>query len=170
VSESSSAGDGGVDFERVLAEYGPALRRVAASYERLPGPRAELLQEIALALWLALPRFRGACSIKTFVFRVAHNRAISYSCRPKRLRTTTVDEAAGVKDPGEGPEDRIARLEARDRLEAAVGALPLVQRQVASLTLEDSSPISRRRRPLRNAVAIRRRARLRDRLELSRRP
>ncbi len=64
------------DFESVVDTYGPALRRLASAWERDAAAREDLLQEILLALWRALPRFRGECSEKTFVFRVAHNRRL----------------------------------------------------------------------------------------------
>ena len=66
------------ELETILRVYGPALRRVAASYERAPKDREDLLQEIALALWLALPRFRGECTLRSFVFRIAHNRGLTH--------------------------------------------------------------------------------------------
>ena len=50
------------DFDHVLAEFGPALRRLAGSYETDPGRRDDLAQEIAIALWRALTRFRGVFS------------------------------------------------------------------------------------------------------------
>jgi RNA polymerase sigma-70 factor (ECF subfamily) len=31
-----------------------------------------------MALWNALPSFRGDCPERTFVFRVAHNRALTH--------------------------------------------------------------------------------------------
>ena len=60
---------------RLLHEHDRALRRLAASYERDPSRQQDLVQEIWLAVWQALPRFRGECSERTFVFRIAHNRA-----------------------------------------------------------------------------------------------
>jgi RNA polymerase sigma factor (sigma-70 family) len=65
-------------FEDLLREYDPGLRRLAASYESLAHAREDLLQDIRLALWTALPRFRGECSMRTFVYRIAHNRSLSH--------------------------------------------------------------------------------------------
>ncbi|MDN5924917.1 MAG: sigma-70 family RNA polymerase sigma factor, partial [Xanthomonadales bacterium] len=62
------------EFTSLLREYAGLLSRVAASYEAEPAARDDLLQDIALALWKALPRWRGEASLKTFVARVAHNR------------------------------------------------------------------------------------------------
>src|SRR5215472_7965496 len=67
-----------MDFEALLREYEPALRRLAAAYEPDVHEREDLLQDIAFALWRALPCFRGDSSTRTFVYRIAHNRAISH--------------------------------------------------------------------------------------------
>src|SRR4051794_6909282 len=67
-----------VRLGRLLAENARPLERIAASYGRTRADRDDLLQEIAAALWTALPRFRGDCSEKTFVMRVAHNRALTF--------------------------------------------------------------------------------------------
>jgi len=73
-------GDGnrGRELGRVLNTYAAALSRLAASYESRSALREELLQDIAFALWRALPSFRGEASEKTFVLRIATNRALSH--------------------------------------------------------------------------------------------
>ena len=58
-----------------------ALGRLASSYAGSTGERDDLLQEIALALWQALPRFRGESSERTFLFRIAHNHCINHIVR-----------------------------------------------------------------------------------------
>ena len=60
-------------YEEILRRYGQALRRVAWSYTRSAAESDDLFQEIALALWTALPRFRGDCSERTWVYRVGKN-------------------------------------------------------------------------------------------------
>ena len=78
-------------FERILGEHGAAISRLAYSYEAVAGIREELVQEIALAIWRALPHFRGECSERTFVFRIAHNRGLTHvrRCRPRSSRWMT---------------------------------------------------------------------------------
>ena len=63
-------------LERLLAAHGAGLHRVARAYAKNPAEAADLAQEIAVAVWRALPGFRGQCSERTFVFRIAHNRGI----------------------------------------------------------------------------------------------
>jgi RNA polymerase sigma factor (sigma-70 family) len=87
------------DLNRVLAVQGPALARLAGAYTNTSGDRDDLIQEIAIAIWQALPRFRGECSERTFVFRIAHNRAISHLAQrsPRAL-----SEDFEVRDPARG--------------------------------------------------------------------
>jgi DNA-directed RNA polymerase specialized sigma24 family protein len=66
---------------RVLATHGRAIERVAASFARSRAERADLLQEIALSVHLALDSFRGEASERTFVLRIAHNRAVTFAAR-----------------------------------------------------------------------------------------
>jgi RNA polymerase sigma factor (sigma-70 family) len=90
------------DFDRLLAANGPALGRLAASYTNTLSDRDDLLQEIALAVWQALRTFRGECSERTFLFRIAHNRAIAYLSRTRSQVSETVDEME-VHDPAPQP-------------------------------------------------------------------
>ena len=65
-----------LDFAELLGQYEGALWRLAAGYVDQSADREDLFQEIAVALWQALPRYRGGASPRTFVYRIAHNTAI----------------------------------------------------------------------------------------------
>src|SRR3989454_8249799 len=67
------------DFDAVIRAHGDALERVAWGYVDNASDRDDLMQEILMALWRALPRFRGESSLRTFVLQVAHNRSITRS-------------------------------------------------------------------------------------------
>ncbi len=124
-------------FERILAANGPALSRLAASYTNTLSDRDDLLQEIAVAIWQALPRFRGECSERTFAFRIAHNRGITHLTRARTRTSGSIeDEEIEVRDPAPGPESDLAQRQRADRLKQAVHRLPVAYRQVIMLTLE----------------------------------
>lgn len=143
------------EFEELLREYGPALSRLTAGYEREPARREDLLQEIALALWRALPGFRGDASLRTFVYRVAHNRCLSHIARRRRIRQgeeggrrtepSSGEEASEARtpesaaDPGPDPETRADARQRARRLREALVSLPLASRQVLLLALEGLS-------------------------------
>jgi RNA polymerase sigma-70 factor (ECF subfamily) len=125
------------DIEAVLREHGPMLARIAGSYESEPARRDDLLQEISLAVWKALASWRGDASLRTFLARVAHNRAIDHLAREKRARGDELhDEHA---DPDANPFQHAQAHQRRKDLLAAVRALPLGQRQVVVLALEGFS-------------------------------
>lgn len=114
----------------------PALGRLAGSYAGSTGERDDLLQEIALALWQALPRFRGECSERTFLFRIAHNRCINHITRRRSMDSL---QALELDPPDETRPVDQALGEQQDsvRLLDAVRRLPVIQRQVIVLALED---------------------------------
>jgi RNA polymerase sigma-70 factor (ECF subfamily) len=130
------------ELERVLSTHAAALSRLAASYESRPALREELLQDIAFALWRALPSFRHEASEKTFVMRIATNRALSHIAARKGVRHLFGDaeKEAGTflqaVDPGPRPEEEVANMQGAARLQTAVRGLPLAQRQVMVLALE----------------------------------
>lgn len=125
-------------YDELLRRDGPALRRVAASYEADAARAEDLFQEICLAVWQALPRFRGDSSERTFVFRIAHNRGLSHRSR-RRPPGDDLDAAAELPAPGPSPEAAAHASERREQLRAAVRALPLPLEQVLTLALEGLS-------------------------------
>jgi RNA polymerase sigma-70 factor (ECF subfamily) len=121
-------------LDRMLADNGPALRRLAASYAN-SSDREDLLQEIAIAVWRALPGFRGECSERTFLFRIAHNRCITHISR-RRPTVSLDDTQIEPEDPSPGTEAALSQVQERERLLRAVRRLPMIYREVTVLVLE----------------------------------
>lgn len=126
-------------YDQILREHGPALRRVAATYEADSSRREDLFQEICLALWQGLPRFREEASERTFAFRIAHNRGLTHGWRARGSATADLNEAGELADPRQDPESELQEGERRDRLREAIRRLPLAARQVVVLSLEGLS-------------------------------
>ncbi len=126
-------------YDEVLRAHGAALRRVAGVYERDPAQREDLFQEICLALWQALPRFEERASMKTFVFRIAHNRGLTHRWRRRASAAAALEDVAEPRDPSPNPESAASRGERSALLLEAVARLPLNYRQVVTLTLEGLS-------------------------------
>jgi RNA polymerase sigma-70 factor (ECF subfamily) len=121
--------------EQVIAEHGAAIARVAAAFEADRVRRDDLMQEILVAIWQALPRFRGEASLKTFVLRIAHYRAVDHVLREKnKPARDEIDEQHPDDRPT--PERRASLEQQAERLLAAVRQLPLEQRQLVTLALE----------------------------------
>jgi RNA polymerase sigma-70 factor (ECF subfamily) len=124
-------------LRRVVREHGDALERVAWGYADTAPDREDLMQEILMALWRALPRFRGDSSERTFVLRVAHNRGITFAIR--RSRFEDLPEEERLPDPAPLAEERLIEEQRRERLFDAIRRLPAVQRQAVMLRLEGLS-------------------------------
>jgi RNA polymerase sigma-70 factor, ECF subfamily len=122
-------------LEAVLKTHGAALGRLAASYAKDLGEREDLFQEIVVAIWKALPRFRGECSERTFIFRIAHNRGIAHLAK-RRLPTSGTPDDLEVQSSGPNPEQALSKAQEGQRLVEAVQRLPLGYRQVVTLALE----------------------------------
>lgn len=67
-----------------------ALDRLARAYELDAEVRQDLLQEIHLQLWRSFAQFDGRCSMRTWVYRVAHNVATGHVIRQRRIRDRLV--------------------------------------------------------------------------------
>jgi RNA polymerase sigma factor (sigma-70 family) len=126
-------------FDDVVREHGPMIARIAASHEARPHLAEELVQDIWFAIWRALPAFRGDGSLRSFVARIAGNRAATHVAKAVRApKSDEVDEA--LPATGEDPESVAVAQDSHARLLAAVRELPLVSRQVVTLTLEGFGP------------------------------
>jgi RNA polymerase sigma-70 factor (ECF subfamily) len=125
-------------YSEVAAEYGGALERLARAYERDADKRRDLLQEIHVALWRSLARFNGRCSMRTWVYRVAHNVATSHVIRPKTHAPTFVarEDLESIPERIDG-EQQLDRRRTLERLYALIRELRPIDRQVMLLYLEE---------------------------------
>jgi RNA polymerase sigma factor (sigma-70 family) len=123
---------------RLLAAHGSALTRLASSYVGATPDRDDLLQDISVAIWRALPRFRGECSDRTFIFRIAHNWAIACITR-RQLPLQDAEDTNEVEDSRPNPEETLSAEQQGRRLLEAVQRLPMNHRQVVTLMLEGLS-------------------------------
>ncbi|MEZ5400861.1 MAG: sigma-70 family RNA polymerase sigma factor [Bryobacteraceae bacterium] len=122
-------------YDSVLAEFGAMLDRLAAGYEADPERRRDLRQEIHLQVWRSLEIFDARCAMKTWVFRVGHNAAVSYVNRERRARGGLVRlEDIEIGDPAREPD--VDRERAIEFLWVLVRKLKPLDRQIMISYLE----------------------------------
>jgi RNA polymerase sigma factor (sigma-70 family) len=126
------------EFVEVIGRHAGLLGRIAATYEAQPALRDELLQDITLALWKALPRWRGEGSLRAFISRVAHNRAVTHVARQVREKTS-VEDPEQLSDGRADPQHAASVQQRYEHLLRALRRLPLGQRQAVTLALEGFS-------------------------------
>lgn len=111
-------------YEEAAQTYGAPLERLARAYEADADLRRDLLQEIHVALWRSFGGFDGRCSLRTWVYRVAHNVGASHVLRQRRAREQTL---VGLEELENLPDVNNA-LQAADRSHALDRLLRLIQR------------------------------------------
>src|SRR6476661_637156 len=102
-------------FDQIAREHHAMIERIASGHEGRSHLVEELVQDIYLAIWRALPAFRGESSLRTFVARIATNRCVTHVARALRL-PPSLELSEDIPSPGDNPEsqaiatDRAARL------------------------------------------------------------
>jgi RNA polymerase sigma factor (sigma-70 family) len=126
-------------IEQIANEHHAMIKRIALSHESTPHLVEELVQDIYLAIWRALPSFRGEASLRTFVARIAMNRSITHVGRALKIpKSVELNEQIPTFELS--PETQVIANDRRAALLSAVRSLPLRYREVAMLTLEGMEP------------------------------
>ena len=120
-------------YKQVPDAYGPSLTRLARGYEADPDVRRDLLQDIHLQLWRSLAHFDQRCSLRTWVYRVAHNVATSHVVKQRNIRErlVAVEEIESI-----AVADALPRDQALGRLWDLIQRLKPLDRQVIISYLE----------------------------------
>ena len=127
-------------FNEIVKEYSERVywhvRRFVNNHEDAD----DLVQEIFLKIWTALPSFRGDAQLFTWVYRIATNETLNWLRREKvrsALRFTSIDAEMERRIDS----DPFFDGDAADRaLSKAVAKLPEKQRQVFILRYYDEMP------------------------------
>jgi RNA polymerase sigma-70 factor, ECF subfamily len=110
-------------YDEAAKSFGAALERLARAYEADPDLRRDLLQDIHIALWRSFDGFDGRCSLRTWIYRVAHNVGASHITRQLRTKSQALiglEELENLPDPSSAA--------AADRNHALYRLLELIQR------------------------------------------
>jgi RNA polymerase sigma-70 factor (ECF subfamily) len=116
------------------------ISRIALSYEADPALRRELIQDILLAIWVALPAYRGDSSLRTFVAAIAQKRSISHVAKRAR-EPRQVELPADLISAAPAPDEVAVRNDLKKRLVESILLLPIPQREAIVLCFEGFSYI-----------------------------
>ncbi len=148
-------------FLFLINRYAGAMLRLAEVYVTARAIAEEVVQETWMAVLVGLGNFKGQSSLKTWIFRILTNQAITRARREGRsipfssLSGPDSDQTESAVDPDrfypadhqwpghwtsfsssnweELPEDRLLSQETQARLERAIKALPPNQREIIIL-------------------------------------
>jgi RNA polymerase sigma-70 factor (ECF subfamily) len=124
-------------YKETADTYSSALDRLARAYEADPDTRRDLLQDIHLQLWRSFEHFDGRCSLRTWVYRVAHNVATGHVVRQRRIRKPLVSIEEIEAMPSNDQSEHIAsQNQALERLSMLIQQLKPLDRQIIFSYLE----------------------------------
>lgn len=135
--ESASAGTDAL-YERISTDYAAPLVRLARAHEADASLQEDLLQEIHIAIWRSLPAFGGRCALRTWVYRVSHNAAVSWVIRRQRGMSKHLVSLDDFDAPADSPDVDSIVDESRmlERIRALMLELKPIDREVFVLYLE----------------------------------
>jgi RNA polymerase sigma-70 factor (ECF subfamily) len=125
-------------YRQATADFGAALDRLVRAYELNTDKQRDLLQEIHLALWRSFEKFEARCSLRTWVYRIAHNVATSHVIRQQRSngRLSSLEEIESMPDHIGDRRDAHDHLDL-ERLLQLIHQLSPPDREIMLLYLED---------------------------------
>lgn len=126
-------------FEQWLGSHGAVLHHVVNGFAE-GADRHDLMQELLLAVWKAVPAFRSSAKPSTFIYRVAHNAALTWKRTQKNYRKR-VDafEAETLTTTHAPPETSTREREMLELLYVRIRALPPLDRSLILLHLDGVS-------------------------------
>jgi RNA polymerase sigma-70 factor, ECF subfamily len=119
--DRAADGDGRA-FAVLLRRHAPVLRAYVTRLTRRPSETDDVLQEVALAAWQALPQLEQPELVKAWLFRIAERQA--FALLRRQPQHAELDEQVA------GAGDDEARSDARHELRRALTRLPEQQAQV----------------------------------------
>lgn len=132
-------------YQKAAEIYGSAIDRLARAYELDPDARRDLLQEIHLQLWRSFASFDQRCSLRTWMYRVAHNVATAYVIRQSRTSKRLVNiEEIDAMPANDQLEEFASQAHALERLSMLIQRLKPLDKQIIISYLEgmDAASIS----------------------------
>jgi len=123
--------------------FGAALDRLVHAYEGDPVKRQDLSQEVQFQLWRSFARFDERCSLRTWVYQIAHNTAVSHVMRERRTlsKLVSLEELESISTQGDSQAAANQQLDV-DRLLSTIRQLKPLDRQVMLSYLEGFDAVS----------------------------
>jgi RNA polymerase sigma-70 factor (ECF subfamily) len=125
------------DVEAFKTLHGAYQRRLFAYALKMlddPGDAEELCNDVLLDVWRQARQFAGRSKLSTWVFGIAHHKALNALRKSARRIDVALEHAAATPDEEPGPEAEAERRDTREMLGAALSKLSREHREVVELT------------------------------------
>lgn len=127
-------------FREILESHRDSIYRICCCYVRDRDERDDVYQEVLIHVWKNLHTFEGRSLIGTWIYRIAVNTCLRHLETEKRRNALIADEMRNEQDslPDRSKDDDAEEKErAVEQLYDAILKLPVIDRTLISLSLED---------------------------------
>lgn len=133
-------GEPHITFGRLVNEQKTTIYSVCYMFSSSKNEADDLFQDTLINLWQGFEKFRGECSIRSWVYRVSLNTCISHK-RKKQIKTIPLDLSPDILDKRTtiGKQnamlhERITKLEPFDRAIVLLWLEDMSYAEIASIT------------------------------------
>jgi len=121
-------------FDRIVERHSAEVAALANRLLGWPGDVDDMVQDVFVAAFVNLKKFRGDCRLRTWLFAITVNKCRSHRLhRRRRLHIRRVDDLEAVAGCDEAAERPAIDEETFVRIRKAVQALPQKYREVVVL-------------------------------------
>lgn len=118
-------------FESLYQQYHPMVLQMCMGFMKGDAAQAsDLAQEAFINTWMALPKFKGESSHKTWIYRITVNTCLQYI---RKEKTRAKNELAAAMPEG----DQSHANDAHQDLYKAIGELAEIDRLIITMVLDD---------------------------------
>lgn len=165
-------GEFAVALRCLMRRHGKAIYRYCCQLLRDPALADDVNQQVFIQAFRDLPTFRGRGTLRSWLFRIAHNRAIDAArARRRSPSQAPVGAAAEIADPRLLPDEACDEQRLHAALVAALEELPVRVRSAIlmrfhhGMSFEEMAPIFGEKSGTLSARVMREMPRLRVRIE-----
>jgi RNA polymerase sigma factor (sigma-70 family) len=124
-----------VELEKIVEVHAAMVRRIATVYERRPESVDDLVQDVWIAVWQALPRLNNDATLRSYIARITQNICVTHVRRALVRQVQPLSDTQ--PDPAPAPDEATAHAIRLAGLIEAVRSLPENLKAVITLYLED---------------------------------
>ena len=132
-------------WEKLVKRYEGRVYNQGLRLTGNPSDAMDLMQEVFLGVYRNLHRFRGDAKFSSWLFRIAHNKAVDMNRRKQLLRlqrTTAAQEGEEFDsipaDQQDEPDSQLSEEELNRQIVALLATLPLEQRLIVEMKVFQS--------------------------------
>lgn len=126
-------------FEQIIAEHNGILYKIGRAYTNNPNDFDDLYQDMLVQVWQALPSFKQASKLSTWLYRVCLNTALLYQRQDKKQvkRSHSQDVLSQFPDDSAHSMQQVQQRESKiELLYECIYQLPRLDRAIILLHLE----------------------------------